>query len=175
MTRKQAPPCNVAPNHLSAIFVLAVGAWANPALSATGTDARCDQSIDAPPVTAMADTELTIQLIDHGANTNDAHDEISPGETSVDLAPESSDRSTEPRIDVMLRRIADEAQMRQPQMTGREQPDDPSGPLTVEKAETVEDPAAAINTGRPDGESELPGLSADELLRYRRQMLRKDI
>lgn len=175
MTRKQAPPRNVAPNHVSAIFVLAVGAWANPALSATGADARCDQSIDAPPAAAIADTELTIQLIDHGTNTNDAHDEISPAETSVDLAPGSSLRSAEPRIDVMLRRIADEAQMRQPQMTGREQPDDPSGPLTVEKTDAVEDPAAAINTGQSDGASELSGLSEDEFLRYRRQMLRKDI
>ena len=175
MTTAQAPRRKVAPSHLSAIFVLALGAWVHPALSATGADARCDQSLDAPQISAAADTGLTIRVIDHGANTAVAADDISLEETPVDFAPESSERSTEPRIDVMLRRIYDESQSRQRQLTEAELPDDIGGTLAVDKSDAVEEPAAVISTDQADHTTELPGFSADELLRYRQQMLRKDI
>ena len=175
MTTKQAPRRKVAPTHLSTILVLALGAWVHPALSATGVDASCDESIDTPPMSAASDGRLAIQVIDHGRNTAVPNEEISLDEASADVGPESSDRRTGPRVDVMLRRIFDEARLRRPQLTEPEQPDDMSGPLAVDKSETGEEPAAVISTNQTDGAAELPGFSADELLRYRQQMFRKDI
>ena len=67
MTTKQAPRRKVAPTHLSTILVLALGAWVHPALSATGVDASCDESIDTPPMSAASDGRLAIQVIDHGS------------------------------------------------------------------------------------------------------------
>ncbi len=155
--------------------MLALGAWVNPALSATGADARCDQSIDTPPMSAATDSKLIIQVIDHGRNTAVANEDVSIDESPVDPAPELSDRLTGPRVDVMLQRIFDDARLRHPQLAEPEQPDDVSGPLAIDQSEAGEEPAAVISTDQTDGATELPGLSADELVRYRQQMFRKDI
>jgi hypothetical protein len=175
LTTEQAPRRKVAPTHLSTILVLALGAWVHPALSATGVDASCDESIDTPPMSAATDNKLAIRVIDHGRNTAVSNEEISLDETSADVAPESSDRRTGPRVDVMLRRIFDEARLRHPQLADPEQPDDMSAPIAVDTSEASEEPAAVISTDQTDGATELPGFSADELLRYRQQMFRKDI
>jgi hypothetical protein len=75
----------------------------------------------------------------------------------------------------MLRRIFDEARLRHPQLADPEQPNDMSAPIAVDTSEASEEPAAIISTDQTDGATELPGFSADELLRYRQQMFRKDI
>lgn len=162
----------MAPSKLSALVVLALGAWVHPALSATGANTRCDQSMDEPPMSAAADSKLAMQVIDHGTGTAE---DISLEGTATDLLPESSHRQAGPRVDTMLRRIIDDTQLRQSQLSEPSQPDSMNGPLAVEKAEATDEPAAMISTERPDDAAGLPEFSAEEFLRYRQQMFRKDI
>ena len=152
--------------------MLVLGAWVNPALSATGANTRCDQSIDSPPTPAAADSKLSIRVIDHGST---AADDISLEETSTDLSPNLIEALARSRADTILRRISDEAKLRQPRLSEPASADTMSGPLAVEKSEAVEEPAAMINTDQSDSAAEHPEFTADEFLRYRQQMFRKDI
>ena len=172
MTIERAPRRKVAPSQLGAIFVLVLGAWVHPAFSATGAGARCDQSMDALPMSATDESKLAIQVIDHGTSTAVAAGDESLDAEAGELAPASSGRPTPPRVDSMLRRIFDEAQLRQLQLAGPEPADEP---LAVDGTEAGDEPAAVLDTVQTDGGAELPGYSADEMLRYRRQMFRKDI
>jgi hypothetical protein len=153
----------MASSQLGAIIVLAIGAWVHPAFAATAADARCDQPIDAPPMSAASESKLSIQVIDHGTSAAVASD------------PESSDGPRGPRVDIILRRIFDEAQLRQPQLAGPEHADDLATPFAVDKTEAIEEPATVLDSEQSDVAAELPGFSADELLHYRQQMFRKDI
>ena len=172
MTTRRAPRRRVASSQLSAIFVLVLGAWVHPALSATAVNTRCDQAIDSPPMPAAADSKLTMQVVDHGTT---AAEDISLDETSTDLSPNLIEALTRSRVERILRRISDEAKLRQPPLSEPARPDTMSGPLAVEKSEAVEEPAAMINTEQSDSAAELPEFPADEFLRYRQQMFRKDI
>jgi len=175
LTTKRAPRRKVAPSQPGAIFVLVLGAWMHPALSATDANTRCDQSIDAPAMAAAANNKLAIQVVDHGMNTAAGTDDISPEETAADQAAESSDRRAAPRVDIMRQRIFDEVPLQQPQLSESEQPDGMRGSLAIDKTKVVEEPAAVNNTDQTDGADELPEFSGDEVLRYRQQMYRKDI
>lgn len=172
MTTRRAPRRKVAPGQLSAIVVLVLGAWMHPALSATGANTRCDQSMDEPPMSAAADSKLAIQVLDHGAA---AAEDISREETAIDLPAESSHRLAGPRVDTMLRRVIDDVQLRQPQLSEPAEPESMSGPSEVEQAEAANEPAAMITTEQPDDTAALTEFSAEEFLRYRQQMFRKDI
>lgn len=175
MTTKQAPRRKMASSQLGAIIVLAIGAWVHPAFAATAADARCDQPIDAPPMSAASESKLSIQVIDHGTSAAVASDDTSLTEAVADAAPESSDGPRGPRVDIILRRIFDEAQLRQPQLAGPEHADDLATPFAVDKTEAIEEPATVLDSEQSDVAAELPGFSADELLHYRQQMFRKDI
>lgn len=169
MTGKQAPRRHVASSLLSAATVLVLGAWACPSLAATGSDARCDQSLDQPPMSPADSGDLAIQVIDHGTAT--ATDDLAVEETGADPAGGSKG----PRVEVMLRRIFDEARARQPGLPQLEFAEDRNAPLAVDQADGIEEPAAVLEAEPAESATELPGFSADELLRYRRQMFRTDI
>lgn len=169
MTSIQAPRRKVGSSLLSAALVLVFGAWAHSSVAATDTDARCDQSMDTPPMSPAEDGNLALQVINHG--TAAAADTISVEETKAGPA----DGSTGPRVEIMLRRIFDEARARQPNLPKPEIMEDHSAPLAVDKTDGIEEPAAALEAEPADSAAELPGLSADELLRYRQQMFRTDI
>jgi hypothetical protein len=154
--------------------LLALGAWMQPAFSATGTDANCDQSLDSPAMSLADSNELPLRLIEHGAAATTAADDISLGD-SADPAATTPIRPTGPRVDIILRRIFDEARARQPNLSEPEQAGDLGAPLVVDQSENVEEPAAGLETDPVDSPAELPGLSADELHRYRKQMYRTDI
>lgn len=169
MTGKQAPRRTVASSLLSAAIVLALGAWAQTSLAATGSDARCDQSMDTPPMSPAEGDSLSIQVMDHGTAT--AVDELAAEETEADPAGGSKG----PRVEIMLRRIFDEARARQPDLSEPEIAEDRSAPFAVDKTDSKEEPAAALEAEPADSAAELPSFSADELLRYREQMFRTDI
>ena len=174
MAGKRAPRRKVASSHLGAIIVLALGAWVHPALSATGTGALCDQSIDAQPLPDAGNDELAIRVIDHGSTSSVASDDISLDERSDSLVPEFSNRTTGPRIDIMLRPINSEVELQQPRLPELEDGDDLSAPL-ADKADAREEPTAVLDSNQSDTSVEFPGSSQDDLLRYRQQMFRKDI
>jgi hypothetical protein len=165
----------VASSYLSAILLLALGAWVHPALSATGAGARCDQSVDTPPISADADSKLAIQVIDHGTSTSVADPEISVDDAFSDPVPQSSSLQTERAADDMLRQIFGEARTLEPSLSETGLIEDLGAPLAVDKAEAMEEPTAVLETDQADVAAELPGFSEDELLRYRQKMYRKDI
>jgi hypothetical protein len=175
LAHKQAPERNVARLRLSAILLLALGAWVHPALSATGADARCDQRLDAPPMSAADNGKLAIQVLDHGTDTTVSRDDISREAAAVVPALEPYGRPGGPKVDVMLRRVIDDTQLQQSPLSETEQVDDESAPLAIGKTEAIEEPATALDNDQSDFTAELPGFSGDELLRYREQMFRKDI
>ena len=155
--------------------VLALGAWMNPAFSATGTDARCDQPVDSPSMSIADDYKLPLQVVEHGAASTAAADDIALDATIADPTTKTATRPTGPRVDIMLRRIFDEARARQPGLAEPEQAGNLSAPLAVDKSENVEESAASLESEPVDSPAELPGFSADELHRYRQQMYRTDI
>lgn len=173
MTRKQAPRPRVAPSQLSAIIVLTLCAWVHPALSATGADARCDHSrcdhsIDTLPMSAATDSKLAMRVIDHGNSAALEGNDIPLEAAVTGPALESPDRPGEPQVDIMLRPISDDAQLPQSRLSEPDEVEVVGAPLAVGRTK-------AIDTSQTDVAAELPGFSADELLRYRQQMFRKDI
>ena len=175
MKTRQAPRRKVAPSLASALIALVLGAWINPSPAATGTDARCDQSLDATPMSLADDSKLRIQIIDHGSATAAATDDISLDGTAADPVPSTAGGSKGPRVDVILRRIFEEAEARQPGLPESEQAGDLSAPLAVDKTETTDEPAAVLEADPTAAPAERPDFSSDELLRYRQQMYRTDI
>lgn len=159
---------------LSAAAVLALCAWMYPSLAATGTDSRSERPLDAPPMSLPADRELPMPAIDHAASS--VIPDATPRDDSAAEAAASSPRPpTGPRVDIMLRRIFDEAQARQPRLLEPQANDDFTAPLAVDKSETLEDPHGVLDSDPADAAAELPGFGADEFLRYRQQMYRTDI
>ena len=129
--------------------MLALGVWTHPAFSATGTDARCDQSLDSPSMSIADNRKLPLQVIDHGATGTAAAGDISFDDTDVDPTTKA--------------------------LRGPEQTADLSPPLVVDQSKSIEDPAAGLEADPVDSPAALPGFSADELHRYRKQMYRTDI
>ena len=155
--------------------VLALAAWVHPAFSATGTDARCDQSPDAPEMSISDDGKLALRIIGHGTPTAAAADDLVLESAEADPSADTASYPAGPRVDVMLRRIFDEARARQPSISEPQEIGDLSAPLAVDKTENVDDTAAVLETDPADSTAELPDFSPDELSRYRQQMYRTDI
>ena len=152
-----------------------LGAWVHPALAATGTDASCDQSMDEPSMSIVDNRRLPLDVIDHGAGVTAAAGDVSLHDTLDDSGTETASRPAGPRVDIILRRIFDEARARQPDLSEPEEPGVLSAPLAVDKSENAEEPPAGLETDAVDSGAALPGFSADELDRYRQQMYRTDI
>jgi hypothetical protein len=155
--------------------VLALGAWTHPAFSATGTDARCDQSLDSPSMSIADNRKLPLQVIDHGATGTAAAGDISFDDTDVDPTTTTPPGPTGARVDIILKQILEEARARQPKLSGPEQTADLSPPLVVDPSKSIEEQAAGLEADPVDSPAALPGFSADELHRYRKQMYRTDI
>ena len=175
MTTRQAPRRRVASSYLSAALLLALGAWVHPAFSATGAGARCDQSVDTPPISAAADSKLAIQVIDHGTSTSVADPEMSVDGAFSDPVPQSSRLQTERAADDTLRQVFGEARTLQPPLSETGLTDDQGAPFAIDTTEAIEERKAVLETDQTDVAAEHPGFSADELLRYRQKMFRKDI
>jgi len=178
LTSRQAPRSKVAPSLLSAIAVLALCTFVHPSLAATGSDASCNQPIDAPPISLSADRKLTISVINNGSASAAATSRVPADvdkDTSADTSLDSAGDPAGPRVEMMLRRIFDDAQARQPTLSEPEQDDDFSAPFAVDKSENTEEPASRLETDPAEGTADLPRFGADELLHYRQQMYRTDI
>jgi hypothetical protein len=175
LTTRQAPRGKVTQRLLSATAALVLSAWVYPSLAATGTDARPDQPLDAPPMSLSADRELPIQVIDMGAASAAAAESLPADDSASASAQEAAERPQGPRVEVMLRRIFDEAQARQPTLQPPPADDDFNAPFAVDKSESQEDPPGVLQVDPAEAAAELPGFDADELLRYRQQMYRTDI
>jgi hypothetical protein len=159
----------------SALTALLLGAWMFPSLAATGTDIRSDESMDATPMSLSAGRELPIQVIDRGASGVVDSDSLPLDDDATETPADAAEPRGGPRVEIMLRRIFDEARAREPQLQQPREDNDFNAPLAVEKTETLEDPPRVLEPDPADATAELPGFGADELLHYRQQMYRTDI
>jgi len=161
---------------LSALALLAIGgAWTNTAFASTGADARCDQSVDLPRLLDIPAEKLTIEVVDHGTSRA-----VAVGELSVDDLIVGDDAANpldiRPRVDVLLRKIFDEPQLGTLQAPQAEDVDARHVPLAVDKTENGEEAAATVDSGDgSDRATALPGVSDDDLMRFKQQMYRTDI
>ena len=156
-------------------MALVLSAWMYPSLAATGTDARSDQPLDAPPLALSADHELPLPVIDHGAASAVTPDALPHDGSAAEAAQDAATPPPETRVEIMFRRMFDEAQGRQPALQRPQEDDDFNPPLAVDQSEPREDPRGVLQADPADATAQLPGFGADELLRYRRQMYRTDI
>jgi hypothetical protein len=175
LTRKQAPRSTAAPSLLSAVFVLVLGAWIHPVLAATTADARCDSPADTLPMSIADENKLAIRVLGHGTPASATPDAVVLDDTVIETLPNDSGSPAGPRVDIILRRIIDEAQLRQPKLPKPEQAGNLGPPLAGDKSETVEESATLPETSPVDAVQERPRFPADDLLRYRQQMYRTDI
>jgi len=152
--------------------VLLLGFCCVPVFAASGID--CDRATARPKSLDISNPDLTINVADHGmtSETIDDTSAIEPIERSRALAPEMA-----PRADTILRRIFDES------YSSAEL--DELEPASATDAKSIaelalpsksRDPSAdASDSDLPSLDADLPGISDDETLRYRRQMFRTDI
>ena len=156
--------------------LFALGFALSPALAATGADTRCDQSVDSAQMPDAHNNNLTLEVVDHMAT-----DSLAAGQLSIDSALEdggSAAPSTDdpPRVEALLRKIFDETQLYTPEVSSPEDVDERSAPLAVNKTDNGEEQTPS---GSRDVANEiaprLPGVSGDELLRFKQQMYRTDI
>ena len=174
MTHRKAQANTAIVRGLGALLVLALGASVSPALAATGTN--CDQAAESPPLPEPGTGALNFEVVEHAISGHEA-----PGRLSVDGSAESGGSGLEtdpgpPRVETLLRRIFDETQLRAPDFLESDEPEERNAPMAIDKPESVNSTSAA------PGEAEdvvpgprLPGISRDELLRFKRQMYRTDI
>ena len=164
MRFRQTPRNTKVISGLSALALMALGAaWMNPAFASAGAETRCDQSVDAPQLLNIPAEKLTIEVVDHGAASS-----LAAGDSSVDDPIDYNDTAANPldvrpRVEIMLRRIFDEPQLRSPESPQTEDVDARHAPLTVEGSDSN-----AVTTA-------LPGIAGDDLVRFKRQMYRTDI
>ena len=176
MTHRMAPRSTSRLSGLSASLVFALGFAISPALAATGADTRCDQPVDSPQMADVSNNRLTLEVVDHGTTET-----VTPGQLSIDSAVEDGGNANpsvddRPRVETLLRRIFDEPQLRTPEFAPAEEADERSAPFAVDKSENGEDKASsAAGNDANDVTPRLPGVSGDELLRFKQQMYRTDI
>jgi hypothetical protein len=176
LTHRKAPRSTERPSVLSALLVVAFGFAMSPALAATGADTRCDQSVDSQQMPDVRNSNLTLEVVDHGPTES-----VTPGRLSIDSAVEDGGNAIpsvddRPRVETLLRRIFDEPQLRTRELAPAEEADERSAPFAVDKSENAEEKAStAPGDDASDMAPRLPGVSGDELLRFKRQMYRTDI
>lgn len=176
LTHRMAPRRIDPLSGLSALLLLALGTSMSPALAATNADSRRDQSAESPAMSDVRTNHLILEVVDHGESQSAA-----PGQLSVDSAIEAggsvnSSTIEPPRVESLLRRIFDEPQLRTPEISTVEEADERSAPLAVDKSDNIEKPASAVpGKEASNAAPRMPGVSSDELLRFKQQMYRTDI
>ena len=171
MTHRKAQGSTALIRGLGALLVIALGASLSPALAATGTN--CDQGAESPPLPEPGTGALSFEVVEHTVSSHDA-----PGRLSVDGSAEPGGSSLEPeqgppRVETLLRRIFDETRLRAPALTESEERIAPMAIDKLDSANSTSAESGEVQDAEPG--PHLPGVSRDELLRFKRQMYRTDI
>lgn len=176
MTHRKAPANTAITRGLGALLIFALGASVNPVFAATGADASCDQSAEAPTLPEPRAGALSLEVVEHTVSSHDA-----PGRLSVDGSAESGGSGLEPvpeppGVEALLRRIFDETQIRAPGLAEAEDVDERNAPMAIDKSDSADSASAESDDGEDASPGpRLPGISSDEFLRFKRQMYRTDI
>lgn len=153
-----------------------------PAFSA-GPDALCPEPTTVRITLEVPIDELVISFVDLGAATAAPDEDSLPG-TLDDLASRAPSVSTTPRVERILREIFDESVPANHEATAATPSSSPNAaplaeltaPVLREKSRDIDDSSMRDAESDVTGvTSSVPGLSEDELSRYRREMLRTDI
>jgi hypothetical protein len=153
-----------------------------PAFSA-GSDVLCTQSTSVRITLDIPVDELAVRFVDLGTATSVPGEDSLPGMLD-DLASRAPSVSTTLRVERILREIFDESVPADHEATDATPSSAPNAaPLAELTAPDLREKSRDIGESRirdADDDvtgvtSSIPGLSEDELARYRRQMLRTDI
>lgn len=148
----------------------------SPALAATGADTRCDPSAEAPQLPEAMPGTLTIEVVEHSSASP-----VTPGQLSLDGSTDEGGSGLEadpgpPQVETLLRRIFDERQLRAPDPAEDDEPDTRTAPMAIDKSEAAEPPGSGAAKSKIDSAApRIPGISGDDLVRFKRQMYRTDI
>lgn len=176
MTQRQASRLAGTSNFVRALSILALGAFMSPSFAATAADSRCDPSAAAPALPETPATSLTIEVVEHTASSP-----VTPGQVSLDGSMDDGGSSLEPnsespRVETLLRRIFDDTRLRAPGFPDIEESDSSDAPLSTDRTESVEPPVSESAESEFDSTApQVPGLSGDDLVRFKRHMYRTDI
>ena len=153
-----------------------------PAFGA-GSDLLCDQPATVNITLDIPIDELVVSFVDLGAATAAPGDDALPGSLD-DLASRAPSVSTTPRVERILREIFDESVPADHEATTATPSSLPNAaPLAELTAPVLREKSRDMNDTKVDRtdndvigvNSRVPGLSEEELSRYRREMLRTDI
>jgi len=173
--RHAARPTGVL-SRLRLAALIALCAWFVPGLAATGVDMSCERSANSSPLPQDRPDQLMADVVDHRTAGDVPLGDVADGASADERPTARASDDSGPRVDVMLRRIFDEPQLRAPEAARPQQSDLPAPPLAVDKSETVDDGATGVEPVQDnDAATPLPGVSGDELMRYRQRMFRTDI
>ena len=150
---------------------LLLSAYCAPLLAASNVD--CDKAGALPDSIHIAHPELNISVAEHGATAPMSE----PREVDRMRRPSASTVSIAPQAETILRRIFDESyaateldELEPASATGAKSIAELTDP------EELAEPASETEEAEhPTLDADLPGISEDETLRYRRQMFRTDI
>ncbi len=176
MTHRQTPRLAATSNFLRALGIVALGACVSPCFAATAADSRCDTSAAAPGLPEATATSLAIEVVEHTASSP-----VTPGQVSLDGSLDDGGSGVEPdpeppRVETLLRRIFDDTRLRAPGFPDIEKSESSDGMLSTDRTESSESPVS--ESADPDVDStapRLPGISGDDLVRFKRHMYRTDI
>jgi len=138
----------VAPKYalLGGTAALLLSAWSASAFASNGFDTHCAEANDALPTPKIPAPSLTIEVVEHGLTIASA---------DLDTAAAKSDSKS-----AVSPALADAAEK-----LSTDDLDEQAGA----------DESAGTNTQPPGAALRLPGVSDENLPRFRRQMYRKDI
>lgn len=147
-------------------------AYCAPLLAATGID--CDRTDALSDPMDLAQPELIVSVTEHGATSPMSE----PREEDRLRRPSASTLSLAPQAETILRRIFDESysateldELEPASATGAK-----SIAELTDSTDTVDSAGDdSDDSDVPPLDADLPGMSDDETIRYRRQMFRTDI
>jgi hypothetical protein len=112
--------------------------------------------MDTPPMSPAREGSLAMRVIDHGTATSLATDALPLDEADTAVAPDAAGESSVPRVELTLSEMLDQS-------------------VAVEETENEDKPSPVVEADPAEATAEPPGLSNDDLERYRQQMYRRDI
>ena len=170
---RHAPESIYARSALTWLALIGLAAWTSPALASAGAKTLCDQSVQAVDMPDAGPDRLSIDVVNHAPADVDV--DIDP---AIDSSLEEDAATGRPksRVELLLRKIFDEPQLRTIDAPVPEGIDEMTAPLAVDKADVV-DETKSTTGGEESSETAtgLPGVSEQDFARYKRQMYRTDI
>ena len=152
MTARLAPSGAIRYSGTAIAGLLLLGAWTGPAHASSGVDSECPEVRNSLEVSQITAPALAIQVVDHAVSSSAEIDE------KIDDTKRNANSEVVPELSAATRELLQE-------VFGDEEQEDAD----------VIDEADSTPSELPPTATRLPGVSEEELPRFRRQMYRTDI